>query len=90
MGSEPQISPSFFISRIPTTLKNSPLFPVGEGVAVKVMLNNFPIGIDVIKGSCPSNKGIIALRGNCPTGVMFLQWVFFLVVSNQSSRCPSG
>ena len=59
------------ISRIPTTLKYLPLFPVSQGGAVEIMPNNFPMGVAVLGGSCPA-IGVIALEGICPTGVMVL------------------
>ena len=55
---------SFFstISRIPTTLKYSPLFPVSEGGAVEIMPDILPMGVIVLGGIYPSN------RRNCPQG----------------------
>ena len=42
------------------------------------MPDNFPMGVIVLGGSCPSNKGDCP-RGNCPTGVMVLE-----------GSCPGG
>ena len=67
MSSKLKISPSIStISRISTTLKYSPLFPVSEGSAFKIMPNDFPMGVIVLA------IGGITLEGNCPTGVMVL------------------
>ena len=62
---------------IPTTLKYSPQFPVSEGSAVEIMPNNFPMGVIVLGGSCPSNRGncpraFLSHLGNGPKGVVVL------------------
>ena len=58
IGSKLEISPSFStIFGITTTLKHSPLFPVGEGSAFEIMHDDFPIRVIVLDCSCPSNRG---------------------------------
>ena len=59
------------------------------------------MGVYVLGGSCPSNKGGIVLRGNCLTGVIIRRGgVVVLVGSNQRvvalvgscsrGNCPVG
>ena len=48
-----------------------PLFPVSEGSAFQIMPYDFPMGVNVFRGSCPSKKGNCP-QGSCPTGVMVL------------------
>ena len=66
-----------------------PIFSVCEGGAVEVMVNKILIRVDVLGGSCPSNKGNcpwrqLSHRSNGPRGVVVL------VGGNQRGSCPSG
>ena len=83
------------ISRIPTTLRYSPLFPVSEDGAVDIMPNDVPVGVIVLSLKVIVLAiGVAALEENCLTGAMALGRVVVLVGSNRGGgggvSCTSG
>ena len=90
MGSELDVTPSIStIYSISTTRKYSPLFPVSEGGAFQIISNDFPRGVVVLEGSCPSNRGDciqgqLSYRGNGQLGLVVLVGI------DRRGSCHSG